>query len=144
VEPQAGVPSVQANGWAHRFGEAQPPDGAEIDVDDPVGVVDGGITQVDLDVELEGQAEGEPLARAADLTGTEADAPGAGEADLDIDVSLLDSIEQELADVERALAMLDDGTYGYCEVCANAIGDADLTRAPASRFCPDHLPLSLS
>ena len=65
------------------------------------------------------------------------------ESELDIDGSLLDSIEQELADVERALALLDDGTYGQCEHCRGTI-DADvLARTPAARFCAEHLPLTL-
>jgi hypothetical protein len=67
----------------------------------------------------------------------------AGTADLDIDGSLLDAIEQELADVERALALLDEGTYGQCEVCNHAVDDAVLARTPTARFCAEHLPLSL-
>ena len=61
----------------------------------------------------------------------------------DIDASLLDSIEERLADVERALARLDEGTYGTCEVCGATIDDAVLVDAPATRFCLDHLPISL-
>lgn len=64
-------------------------------------------------------------------------------ADLDIDGSLLDTIEQELADVERALAMLDEGTYGQCDHCGHAIDDELLVMAPTTRFCAEHLPLSL-
>ncbi|HEY5023536.1 MAG TPA: hypothetical protein VII76_01045 [Acidimicrobiales bacterium] len=63
--------------------------------------------------------------------------------ELDIDGSLLDSIEQELADVERALALLDEGTYGQCEHCTGAIDDEVLAATPTSRFCTEHLPLSL-
>jgi RNA polymerase-binding transcription factor DksA len=63
--------------------------------------------------------------------------------DVDVDVAVLDAIEQELADVERALALLDDGTYGQCETCGQTVDDAVLARAPATRFCPDHLPLGL-
>jgi RNA polymerase-binding transcription factor DksA len=72
---------------------------------------------------------------------TGADAPGS--ADIEIDSSVLDAIEQELADVERALALLDEGTYGQCETCGRAVDDAVLARAPATRFCEDHLPLGL-
>ncbi|MGA2521163.1 MAG: hypothetical protein ABSG81_10135 [Acidimicrobiales bacterium] len=59
-----------------------------------------------------------------------------------VDTGLLDAIEQELADVERALARLDDGTYGSCEVCGNVLDDAELSRVPAARYCRDHLPLA--
>jgi RNA polymerase-binding transcription factor DksA len=64
-------------------------------------------------------------------------------AELDIDTSMLDTIEAELAAVERALALLDEGTYGQCEHCGRAIDDDVLDRAPTTRFCAEHLPLSL-
>ena len=44
----------------------------------------------------------------------------------------------QLADVEAALAKLDDGTYGTCEACGNAIADARLEAMPHTRFCIDH------
>jgi RNA polymerase-binding transcription factor DksA len=54
------------------------------------------------------------------------------------DLSILDQIEAELADVERALARLDDGTYGCCQACGDAIDDERLAAVPATRFCVDH------
>jgi hypothetical protein len=63
-------------------------------------------------------------------------------AELDIDTSMLDTIEAELAAVERALALLDEGTYGQCEHCGRALDDDVLDRAPTTRFCAEHLPLS--
>ena len=71
------------------------------------------------------------------------DTRGPDELESDIDVSALDAVEQELADVERALALLDDGTYGQCETCGQTVDDAVLARAPATRLCSDHLPLGL-
>lgn len=44
----------------------------------------------------------------------------------------------QLADVEAALAKLDDGTYGTCEACGNPIADARLEAMPHTRFCIDH------
>ena len=44
----------------------------------------------------------------------------------------------DLADVDRALERLDDGTYGTCEVCGEAIADDVLAPAPATRLCPPH------
>jgi DnaK suppressor protein len=64
-------------------------------------------------------------------------------AELDIDGSLLDTIEEELADVERALALLDEGGYGRCDACGGTIDDDVLTRTPTARFCAEHLPLTL-
>jgi RNA polymerase-binding transcription factor DksA len=54
------------------------------------------------------------------------------------DFSILEQVEAELADVERALARLDDGTYGSCEACGGAIGDERLEAQPAARFCIGH------
>jgi RNA polymerase-binding transcription factor DksA len=54
------------------------------------------------------------------------------------DFSILEQVEAELVDVERALARLDDGTYGSCEACGDAIGDERLEVLPAARFCIDH------
>jgi len=62
--------------------------------------------------------------------------------ELDIDGSLLDTIEKDLADVELALAQLDEGTYGRCDVCGGPVDDAVLARTPTARLCADHLPLT--
>jgi RNA polymerase-binding transcription factor DksA len=53
------------------------------------------------------------------------------------DFSILEQIEAELADVERALERLDEGTYGTCEACGKQIGEERLEAMPASRFCLD-------
>lgn len=54
------------------------------------------------------------------------------------DFSILEQVEAELADVERALRRLDDGSYGTCEACGTAIGDDRLAVHPAARFCIPH------
>jgi RNA polymerase-binding transcription factor DksA len=51
------------------------------------------------------------------------------------DLSILDEVEGELADIERALERLDDGTYGTCEACGKPVGDDRLEAMPATRFC---------
>ena len=54
------------------------------------------------------------------------------------DFSILEQVEAELADVDRALRRLDDGTYGTCEACGHPIGDDRLEAMPAARFCVSH------
>ena len=54
------------------------------------------------------------------------------------DLSILEQVEAELLDVERALRRLDDGTYGTCEACRGPIGDERLEAMPAARFCVAH------
>jgi RNA polymerase-binding transcription factor DksA len=52
--------------------------------------------------------------------------------------SILEQVEAELADVDRALGRLAEGSYGTCEACGHAIGDERLAALPAARFCVDH------
>lgn len=54
------------------------------------------------------------------------------------ELSILEEIEEELDDVERALHRLDQGTYGTCEVCHQPISDERLEARPAARFCVEH------
>lgn len=56
------------------------------------------------------------------------------------DLTILTTIEGELADVERALARLDEGAYGTCEVCGQVIDDARLDTEPATARCAEHAP----
>ena len=54
------------------------------------------------------------------------------------DLTILTTIEGELADVERAMARLDEGTYGTCQVCGEAIDDVRLEAEPATTVCSTH------
>jgi RNA polymerase-binding transcription factor DksA len=60
------------------------------------------------------------------------------------DLSVLESIEAELSDVEHALRRIDEGTYGRCEACGKPIGDDRLEALPAARFCLDDQHLAES
>jgi hypothetical protein len=70
--------------------------------------------------------------------GAAGEAGGAGDLPGELDVEVLDAIEEELADVERALERLGAGTYGRCETCGGALTAEELVSAPAGRFCRDH------
>jgi RNA polymerase-binding transcription factor DksA len=52
--------------------------------------------------------------------------------------SILEQVQAELADVDRALERLDGGTYGSCQACGGPIDDERLAVMPAARFCLDH------
>lgn len=54
------------------------------------------------------------------------------------DFSILDQVQAELGDVERALERLDKGIYGRCDACGGPIGDERLAAVPATRFCVAH------
>lgn len=51
---------------------------------------------------------------------------------------LADSLQVQLGLVDKALARLEDGTYGTCEVCGDTIGAERLAAMPATHRCIDH------
>ncbi len=53
------------------------------------------------------------------------------------DLSTLESVEAELADVDRALERLSDGTYGRCVACGRPIPAERLEALPATPWCID-------
>jgi RNA polymerase-binding transcription factor DksA len=50
-------------------------------------------------------------------------------------VAAADGLAGMLADVERALAKIDDGTYGSCDRCGGAIAPERLEARPWSVLC---------
>lgn len=59
-------------------------------------------------------------------------------AELGENLALAAQLREQLDDIENALTKLDGGTYGRCEVCGEAIGEARLEAMPAARFCIEH------
>ena len=51
---------------------------------------------------------------------------------------LVDAAERLLDGVDRALAALDAGTYGTCDVCGAAVDDRDLEEDPLLTRCGAH------
>ena len=80
-----------------------------------------------------------PVAPAPGATEPGASAPGASAPGLVLAVPVsapaldLDSIERDLADVERALERLDSGEYWTDEVTGAPLDDATLEAAPVTR-----------
>lgn len=52
--------------------------------------------------------------------------------------TLAGALAEQLAEVEQALARMDDGTYGTCEVGDEPIPLARLEAVPTARVCIDH------
>jgi DnaK suppressor protein len=50
-------------------------------------------------------------------------------------LTLIEQANQRLADVERALARIDDGSYGTCERCGDPIAQPRLEARPMSVRC---------
>jgi DnaK suppressor protein len=53
--------------------------------------------------------------------------------------SLADVLQAQLDLVDGALARFDEGTYGTCAVCGNAIGAERLEAIPATDRCIEHV-----
>ena len=54
-----------------------------------------------------------------------------------VQVATHDRDQAVLADVERALAKIEDGTYGICDVCEKPIAPARLEALPWAVVCVD-------
>ncbi len=54
------------------------------------------------------------------------------------DLSLVNNLRDLIEKVDKALAKMDDGTYGTCEACGKEISEARLEAMPATRWCIDH------
>lgn len=91
--------------------------------------------------ELSGEPENASISELSDADQHPADV-GTETATRENDVSLLDSLNAELDDVEAALARLEDGTYGTCQACGRPISPERLDALPATRFCIDDAELA--
>lgn len=51
------------------------------------------------------------------------------------DMAILSNLEEQAAEIEKALARVEEGTYGSCEACGKPIGDERLEVVPTARYC---------
>lgn len=58
------------------------------------------------------------------------------------DLGTLESLEEELDEVERALERLEQGTYGVCVACGRPIPPERLEALPATPFCVEDSALA--
>ncbi|MAY96148.1 MAG: DNA-binding protein [Nocardioides sp.] len=70
------------------------------------------------------------------------DGAGQDQADLgattferDHEMSVLNNEREKLAQIDRALARIEDGTYGVCESCGQPIGKLRLMAFPRATLC---------
>ena len=59
-------------------------------------------------------------------------------AEVGENLALLNQLNEQLDEIDHALAKMDAGTYGRCEVCGEPIAEARLEAMPATRFCIAH------
>jgi RNA polymerase-binding transcription factor DksA len=80
------------------------------------------------------ETEGEQLSELASYDQHQADL-GTETFEREKDFSLLEQLEAELEDLDRALRKVEEGTYGRCEACGKEIPAARLEAMPGTRFC---------
>jgi RNA polymerase-binding protein DksA len=83
-----------------------------------------------LDAELNGL-----MRDSGDGAGQDQADVGASSFERDHELTVLNSERDKLAQIERALGRIDDGTYGVCESCGNPIGKMRLMAFPRATLC---------
>jgi RNA polymerase-binding protein DksA len=58
----------------------------------------------------------------------------------ELDLSVRESVEARMTDIERALGRLEKGTYGVCAACNKPIPDDRLEARPEAEYCIEHQP----
>jgi len=96
----------------------------------------------DKKVELEARksrlTDQDPFSDESRLTNNAAvDADAAEQFEHETAVAMQDEIDRKLAEVERALVRVADGTYGNCTACGNMIDTDRLTVDPTAEYCVD-------
>ena len=79
------------------------------------------------------------IRRMQEMLKSEPDAdPDEGDPDLyerEKTLALLRNLEERQYSLSRALARMDDGTYGKCEICGNEIAAERLEALPYTTYC---------
>ena len=83
---------------------------------------------------ISAEPEGEQLSELAAYDQHQADL-GTETFEREKDFSLLEQLEAELDELDRALRKVDEGTYGRCEACGKEIPAERLEAMPGTRFC---------
>lgn len=77
----------------------------------------------------------EMLRENSDTAGEDQADTGSKTFEREHELSLAASHREILGQTERALALIEDGTYGRCESCGNPIGKARLKAFPRATLC---------
>lgn len=90
--------------------------------------------RAEYDLHLAGIAELQ-RDRLTDSAGDDQADTGSKTFEREQEISLANSILERSTQVERALERLDEGTYGWCERCGNAIPVERLAAFPSATLC---------
>ena len=82
----------------------------------------------------DGSAEADALGELSTFDQHQADV-GSEVFEREKDLSIVQHIDEQIEEVEAAIARLDDGTYGTCERCGKPIAEERLDAIPWARLC---------
>ena len=54
-------------------------------------------------------------------------------------LAIVNTLEKRYQEIRDALAKIEKGTYGLCEVCSEPIDEKRLEANPSARFCRQHM-----
>ena len=85
----------------------------------------------------QGGATGEDMSELSSVDQHPADI-GSEEFEREKDLSILEQVEAELVEVDKAYERIEAGEYGTCAVCGKPIGDERLEARPTATLCIEH------
>lgn len=95
----------------------------------------GEITRLRRELEASGAALAGLMRDSGDGAGDDEADTGTKNITREHEMSLAANAQEMLEQTERALARLDAGTYGLCEICGNPIGKARMQAFPRATLC---------
>ncbi|MFD7431343.1 TraR/DksA family transcriptional regulator [Streptomyces sp. NPDC059818] len=95
----------------------------------------GEITRLRNELETSGAALAGLMRDSGDGAGDDEADTGTKNITREHEMSLAANAQEMLEQTERALARLDAGTYGLCEICGNPIGKARMQAFPRATLC---------
>ncbi|WNI25265.1 TraR/DksA C4-type zinc finger protein [Streptomyces sp. ITFR-16] len=95
----------------------------------------GEITRLRDELEASGLALAGLMRDSGDGAGDDEADTGTKNITREHEMSLAANAQEMLEQTERALARLDAGTYGLCEICGNPIGKARMQAFPRATLC---------
>jgi RNA polymerase-binding transcription factor DksA len=125
-----------------QWGQDDTPGGPPEGVDPPADLSPPADGETEWDVAPDGTESAEVGEES--LSDAAPDVPPWTAPGTSIDEASVDEVEAVLDQVDRALARLDDGSYGRCEGCGQPIDDDLLAEDPTRRTCQECLVPVLS
>ena len=74
-----------------------------------------------------------------DISNADENEVGDRNEELQANTLVLDELAKRYQNVVRALKKIDEGTYGFCEICSAPIEEDRLLANPAARTCKTHI-----